>query len=189
MGLSLAIAAQAAGAEVTVLLGPVDSAVAKRFEGFRVHRYVGARDYASQLERLFSDCDIFFSAAAVLDFELDSGESKLERESLAGGELRLPAKKTEDFVAAIAEGKRADQRVVAFAAETGRDEQVLKRAIEKLRKKHADAIVVNPVTSDAGPDSATNRVWVISTQNEKPKDLGSASKKALGPRVLDALFG
>lgn len=186
MGLSLATAAQVAGADVTVLLGPVDSAIAKRFEGFRVHRYVGARDYEAALAKLFPECDVFFSAAAVLDFELNSAGAKLEREALRAGELKLPVHKTEDFVAGVAKNKRPQQRIVAFAAETGTEAQVLQRAAEKLRKKSADAILVNPVTETSGPEAAQNRMWLLGP-GEKKRDLGFASKRELGSQILSAL--
>lgn len=186
MGLSIATAAQAAGADVTVLLGPVDSAVEKRFEAFRVHRYVGARDYQAALAKLFPECDVFFSAAAVLDFELDSAPSKLERNSLSAGELKLSAQKTADFVAGVAATKRPSQKIIAFAAETGDEATVLQRAAEKLSKKQADAILVNPVTDVAGPEATTNRMWLLRPKDFK-RDLGFAPKRELGRRILSAL--
>src|SRR5262249_9481440 len=136
MGLEIARAAQGLGAEVSVLLGPVESAIAERFSPFSVTRYTDPESYARGLEKLFPECSIFLSLAAVLDFELIAPDHKLERETLArAGALNLPLKTVPDFVARMAAQRQPSQTVIAFAAESGTEEEILARAEGKRRKK------------------------------------------------------
>lgn len=188
MGLAVARAAKRAGAKVSVLLGPVESAIAREFEEFKVTRYVGPAEYADSLEKLFGVNDIFLSLAAVLDFELIAPDHKLEREQLAAaGALNIPLKPVPDFVARMAQRKRADQTVIAFAAESGTDAEIQARAERKMRKKTVQAIVANPVRAGLGPDATRNELWVI-FPDRPPVHLGPAEKSALAEPLLKALF-
>ena len=73
--------------------------------------------------------------------------------------------------------------VVGFAAET---ENVLENAREKLRSKKLDAIVANDVSrEDAGFDSQTNAITIITADNAVELPLMSKSEAA--DRILDAI--
>ncbi|MEM8783187.1 MAG: phosphopantothenoylcysteine decarboxylase [Planctomycetota bacterium] len=149
MGVSLANAAASAGAahDVTLLLGPVDSAVAGLVDAaVTVARF----DTAAALEALLSDrfaaCDVLVMAAAVADFR---AAQTLPGKAKRQGEMVLTLAATPDLVAGCAARKRDDQAVVAFALEE--PERLEARAVEKMRRKGVDAIVANPLrTMDAG---------------------------------------
>jgi phosphopantothenoylcysteine decarboxylase/phosphopantothenate--cysteine ligase len=173
MGLALARSAQELGAEVHVLLGPVDQSIAKEFKNFTVTHYASATEYEKELKRLFPACDWFLSAAAVLDFEIEAAPKKLEREDLTGGTLQVRYRAVPDFAAWAGKEKKAHQKVVTFAAETGDDQEIIRRATEKMFKKNADAMIANPVCQGLGPSSDYNLVWFL-----KP----GASPKAFGPQ-------
>jgi phosphopantothenoylcysteine decarboxylase / phosphopantothenate---cysteine ligase len=185
MGLALAQALRKRGARVTILLGPVGEAQNQRFSSFDVTPYETATDYARGLERLFPACDIFFSVAAVLDFEVQATEGKWAREEL-GNTLSLPITPVKDFAAWAGQNKRRDQQVIAFAVEAGDD--LLSRAEAKRAKKNADAMVANPVSQGLGPEADQNEVWVL-RPGQQPVHLGPAPKEALAGPLLDALFG
>jgi phosphopantothenoylcysteine decarboxylase/phosphopantothenate--cysteine ligase len=187
MGLETARAAARAGAQVTVLLGPVETQVARAFEGFETHRYEGPADYAVALDALFPKCDIFLSLAAVLDFEVQAVSKKIDRRAL-GSALPLAIKSVPDHVARVAASKRPEQRVIAFAAETGTESEILERAARKGREKGVDAIVANPVWPGLGPESADNQLWVL-REGKAPHSLGPAPKSRLASPLLRALFG
>ena len=65
MGLEVALAAQRAGAEVSILLGPVELSMSKAFHAFKTQRYIGPEEYGAQLAEMFEATDIFFSLAVV----------------------------------------------------------------------------------------------------------------------------
>jgi phosphopantothenoylcysteine decarboxylase/phosphopantothenate--cysteine ligase len=187
MGLETARAAARAGAQVTVLLGPVEGLVARAFQDFEVRRYEGPADYAAGLDALFPQCNVFLSLAAVLDFEVQTTTKKIERRSLTGGELPLAIRPVPDHVARMAAAKKPGQRVIAFAAETGTEAEIIERATRKGREKKVDAIVANPVWPDLGPEATENRLWIL-REGQAPFALGPSAKSRLAAPMLRALL-
>jgi len=186
MGLELARSARARGDQVSVLLGPVDPSIAKMYEEFTLERYVGPSEYGIKLEKMFAACDAFFSAAAVLDFDLKAHPGKLSRETLAQqGELRIPLQEVPDFVARMVTLRRTSnpQRVIAFAAESGTKEEILLRAEKKMLKKGVDALIANPVWPGLGPEAAHNEIWIMKP-GQAPLHLGPALKAELAGPIL-----
>ncbi|MBS1982771.1 MAG: bifunctional phosphopantothenoylcysteine decarboxylase/phosphopantothenate--cysteine ligase CoaBC [Bdellovibrionales bacterium] len=187
MGLELARACREMGAEVTVLLGPVTPEMARDFATFKVTNYVGPADYRTALDALFPHCDLFFSAAAVLDFELVAPEKKMERGELStAGEIRIPLKPVPDMVAAMSAQRAPHQRVIAFAAETGTENDIVERATQKMIHKHVDALIANPVWPGLGPDAANNQVWVL-RPDHRPVKFGPGPKANIARSLLAAL--
>lgn len=185
MGLALALEAQRRGNSPHVLLGPVDSAIRQSFQGMEVTDFERSGEYSEKLSRLFKDCDWFLSAAAVLDFEIFPSELKLERDRL-GESLSFPMRTVPDFVQRCVLEKSHKQRVIAFAAETGTETEILARAAKKLKKKGADALILNPVSPKTGPDVDSNRVWILSP-SAAPIDLGQGKKTELAKVIWDTL--
>lgn len=193
MGLEIARAATQAGAKVSVLLGPVDASIAKDFTSFlpesALSRYTTAEEYGSQLGKMFPDSDIFMSLAAVLDFEFLPHDKKIERETIAKSpELKMPMKSVRDFVAHMASLKKPHQKVIAFAAETGSNSEVLTRGRLKRDKKSVDALVANPVRPGVGPEASENELWVFHRGTHEPIHLGPDLKSSLAEPLLKALF-
>lgn len=188
MGLEIARAARNAGAEVTVLLGPVEVAVQEQFEPFAVTSYTTPEDYGDKLLNLFEKCDAFLSVAAVLDFEVIPNPTKIERRTLeTQSEMRLPMRAVPDFVARMASLRKPHQKVIAFAAETGSVEEIIQRARQKMEKKKVHAIVANPVWPNLGPGALDNQLWVI-RPGKDTVPMGPALKFALAHPLLKLLF-
>jgi phosphopantothenoylcysteine decarboxylase/phosphopantothenate--cysteine ligase len=190
MGSALARACAAAGASgVSVLLGPVSSDIRRELAGFEIVDYEGPQEYLASLERMFPQCGVFFSAAAVLDFETIPSEKKIERAALAAMKtLDVAIRPVPDFVAQFGARKTAGQSVVAFAAETGTEAEILERAERKRVKKFADVMIANPVWPGLGPESDRNQVWILRPEKGVVA-LGPAPKEELAPRILGVLFG
>ncbi|MCC7407007.1 MAG: phosphopantothenoylcysteine decarboxylase [Phycisphaeraceae bacterium] len=148
MGMALARAAVEAGHEVTLLLGMGASVEVKGdATRCRVIRFESTADLESLLAEHFRGHDVLIMAAAVADYRPRPTTGKIERSR--GEPLDLRLEPTPDLVTAVAAGKRADQRVIAFALEE--PDRLEARAAEKLRRKQVDAIVANPLrTMDAG---------------------------------------
>lgn len=189
MGLSLARACASAGAsEVVILLGPVGQDIQQDFSVFSVKHYDGPKDYETSLDTLFPKCDVFFSAAAVLDFESVPSVKKIERAELERlGKLEMEIHSVPDIVGKFGAKKTSSQKVIAFAAESGSESEILARAHLKMLKKSADAMIANPVWPGLGPESDENQVWILRPKSE-PVKLGPTSKKNLGRPILEALF-
>jgi phosphopantothenoylcysteine decarboxylase/phosphopantothenate--cysteine ligase len=142
-GYAIARAAAAAGAEVTLVSGPVtlpDPA------GVKTVRVESARDMLQAVEAaLPTDVGIF--AAAVADWRTaDAGEQKLKKDG--SGPPKLTLVENPDILATISRLKtKRPQLVIGFAAET---EKVIEHAKAKLKRKGCDWIVANDVSAEGG---------------------------------------
>ena len=150
VGAAVATAAASAGADrVTLLMGPVDSAILQNLpEGVAVERFTSSRDLHALLRKHWPAHDILIMAAAVADYRLyNPSPGKLPRLDPTES-LRLTLSPTPDLVADMVKTRRDDQRIVGFALEDPAD--LRDRATKKLKKKKLDAIVANPLnTMDA----------------------------------------
>ncbi|MEM7578096.1 MAG: phosphopantothenoylcysteine decarboxylase [Planctomycetota bacterium] len=179
MGVALANAADEAGHETTLLLGPVDSAVAGSVrDDVAVERFATTAELEALLASHFRGCDVLVMAAAVADYrlapEVVDATGKRKRE----GDLTLRFEATPDLVAGCAAEKRDDQRVVAFALEE--PEQLEGRAMEKMRRKGVDAIVGNPLgTMDAETIEA-----ILFTSDGERMVPGPMSKRAFAEWLI-----
>jgi phosphopantothenoylcysteine decarboxylase / phosphopantothenate---cysteine ligase len=143
-GHAIAAAAAAAGADVTLVTGPVSVADPP---GVTVIKVETARQMLQAVERALP-ADIAIFAAAVADWGVaNAGEQKLKKQ--AGKTVpQLALVENPDILATIA--KRKIQRptlVIGFAAET---ENVAANAKAKLASKGCDWILANDVSPQSG---------------------------------------
>jgi phosphopantothenoylcysteine decarboxylase/phosphopantothenate--cysteine ligase len=142
-GFAIAAAAQAAGADVTLISGPVDLADPP---GVTVKHVESARDMLEQVQASLP-VDIAVFAAAVADWRVaNAGEQKLKK--TASGMPPLQLVENPDILATIS--KLTDKRpplVIGFAAET---EHLIENAKAKLARKACDWIVANDVSPATG---------------------------------------
>jgi phosphopantothenoylcysteine decarboxylase/phosphopantothenate--cysteine ligase len=144
MGVALARAALAAGHEVTLLWGEGATACVPEDWAGRcaVYRFGSSVELKQLLDAHWRDHDVLLMAAAVADYRSGCvAEGKLKREP--GRAMTLTLEATPDLVALAASGKKAGQRVVAFALEEVGEME--RRAMEKMRAKGVDAVVANPL--------------------------------------------
>ena len=145
MGLALAEAADAAGCEVTLLLGPTGVHPPR---AVRTIPYGSSHDLTVELDRCFKECDVLIMAAAVADYRpAHFTDGKLPR---SGEKMVIELEPVPDLVARCAKDKRADQRIIGFALEE--PAKLQQRATEKLRRKGLDAIVANPLQTMGAAD-------------------------------------
>jgi phosphopantothenoylcysteine decarboxylase/phosphopantothenate--cysteine ligase len=177
MGLALAEEAARRGADVTLVAANVTIPSPAGIEEVKVET---TADLDAAVRERFPSVDVLIMAAAPADFRpKEVGEGKLSRED-AGLELQLEP--TEDIVAAVAAGRRADQTVVGFAAEHG--EGAIERGRAKLSRKGLDAVVVNDIArSGIGFDSAENEVTIVSADGAL--EVGRRPKEGVAAAILD----
>jgi phosphopantothenoylcysteine decarboxylase/phosphopantothenate--cysteine ligase len=142
-GYAIAAAAQAAGADVTLISGPVDLDAP---EGVTVARVESARDMLARAEAALP-VDIAIFAAAVADWRVaNEGEQKLKKTETALPPLQLV--ENPDILATISKlRERRPSLVIGFAAET---EHLIDNAKAKLKRKGCDWIVANDVSPASG---------------------------------------
>jgi phosphopantothenoylcysteine decarboxylase/phosphopantothenate--cysteine ligase len=142
-GYAIAAAAQAAGADVILVSGPVEL---RDPPGVTVVRVESARDMLHRVEAALP-VDIAIFAAAVADWRVgNEGEQKLKKTSAGMPPLQLV--ENPDILATISHLK--DKRpplVIGFAAET---EDLIDNAKAKIARKGCDWIVANDVSPATG---------------------------------------
>jgi len=191
MGLALAQAARARGAQVVLVAANVSLPIP---EGVVLERVHTAAELKAACEREFPRCDVLLMAAAVADFRPAAAhEGKIKKAGRS--KLALELERTDDILGVLARERRDGQTLVGFAAEHGADAVELGR--EKLLAKGLDAIVVNDVSrSDIGFDSELNEVNIITAANgaapaagDGAQHVARAGKARVAEAILDAVDG
>jgi len=178
MGFALAEAALKRGAAVTVVAGvtTVDPPA-----GVRVVKALSADEMLKAVASEAGKASVFIGAAAIADYRpAQRAEQKIKKSNES---ITLTFERTPDVLSQVAASRANGMLVVGFAAET---ENVVENAKEKLRSKKLDAIVANDVSRvDAGFDSQTNAITIITADNAVELPLMSKSEAA--DRILDAI--
>ena len=150
MGFALAAEAAKAGHRVTLIAGPVGLPTPPGVERVDV---VSAREMLAALRRAFREADALFMAAAVADFRPRRRlAGKWKKKEDGEREAVLELVQNPDLLATVAK-RKGRRTVIGFALETG---DGVRRAMDKLRRKNADYVVLNdPSVLNAGRSSVT----------------------------------
>jgi phosphopantothenoylcysteine decarboxylase / phosphopantothenate---cysteine ligase len=173
-GHAIAAALAAAGADVTLVSGPVEL---KPPAGVRAVPVSTAREMQEAVETALP-ADIAVMAAAVADWRAEPSAEKIKKGG--GKEAAIKLVENPDILATLARHKQRPRLVVGFAAET---ENLLANAAEKLKRKGADFIVANDVSPETGIMGGTrNRVHLISAGGVE--DWPEMSKEEVAARLV-----
>ena len=198
MGYALAHAAALAGAQVTLVTGPVNLPTPPNVKRIDVQ---SALDMQAAVDADIEHQDVFIACAAVADYRAQSvAAQKMKKQGQGDDAVSLNLIKNPDILASVA--KRKDKPFTCgFAAET---HDVADYALSKLERKGIDMIAANDVSKQGqGFNSDDNHIELFwrdtgpATGEEptaqsgpatKPKvghaDLGVASKQVLAGRIL-----
>ena len=157
-GFAIAAAAEAAGADVILVSGPVDL---DDPAGVTVKHVESARDMLRQVEASLP-VDIAIFAAAVADWRVaNAGEQKLKK--TAAGMPPLQLVENPDILATISRlREKRPPLVIGFAAET---EHLIDNAKTKLARKGCDWIVANDVSPATGVMGGDRNTVHLLTRN------------------------
>lgn len=173
MGFAVARAAAEAGAEVTLVSGPVQLATPRDVR--RVDVETAAQMHAAVM-REAGHTEIFIAAAAVADYApAEVARHKIKKQ---GDSLTLRLEKTPDILAEVA-ARVPRPFAVGFAAET---EELETHARHKLASKRLDMIAANWVGSGRGFDRDDNMLSVY--WKDGAAELGSGPKLELARQLV-----
>lgn len=180
MGLALARECFARGADVNLVIGPVDLNIP---EGIRVSHVVSAEEMAREVSKSKDDADIIIFAAAVADYTPETiAENKIKKKE---DSWHLHLKKTIDIAGQAGAGKKAGQILVGFALETDNE---ISNAWDKLHKKQMDLIVLNSLNDPgAGFRHDTNKITILHSQNNKIEHFELKSKNQVAQDIVDRI--
>lgn len=151
-GFAIAEAAAKAGAQVTLVTGPVALATPAGVTRVDVET---AREMLAAVEQALP-ADIAFMVAAVADWRADAVDQKIKKDG-SGAVPPLHLSENPDILASVAKSANRPALLVGFAAET---QNVVDHAKAKLAKKGCDWIVANDVSGDV-MGGAANSVHIV----------------------------
>lgn len=157
-GHAIAAAAVAAGADVTLVSGPVSLPVPT---GVKLAAVETAAEMLAAVEAAMP-ADVFIAAAAVADWRVETAHREKVKKTASAGPPALKLVENPDILKTIASKKSGRPAVVVgFAAETN---SLLANASAKLASKGCDMIVANDVSPGTGVmGGRRNTVHILTT--------------------------
>lgn len=175
MGYSLAAAAWAAGADVTLVSGPVHLPPP---HGVRVHRVVSAQEMHDAV--MGHPCDVLIMAAAVADYTPNERlEHKRKKDA---GPWDPSLGRTVDILATLAKHPARPPVVIGFAAETT---DVLENAVRKLELKALDGIVANSVYGPTGAFGNDESTVILLSRGGHRHEFGPSPKREVADHIIE----
>ncbi len=181
MGIAIAENLYLRGADVELILGP--STINSKFKHIKITHVKTAEQMHQAVLNSFPSADISVMSAAVADYK--PSEISVDKIKKKEDILTLSLHKTKDILKAIGSSKRDDQLVVGFALETNNEHEF---AIEKLKAKNADMIVLNSLSDQgAGFGYDTNKVTVYNKDGEIT-EFAIKSKILIAADIVDLII-
>jgi phosphopantothenoylcysteine decarboxylase/phosphopantothenate--cysteine ligase len=176
MGYAVARAAREAGAEVTLISGPVALATPAGVSRVDVRT---AQEMFEAVKKDAKDADIFISVAAVADYRVKNPSAQKIKKG--NGVPRLELEENPDILAWVAALPKPPF-CVGFAAES---EKLAENAKAKLAKKKVPLIAANLAQETLGRDE--NAITLYDARGEHP--LGRGPKLELARKLLTHVAG
>ena len=160
MGYEIAKEAARLGADVVLVSGPSN----EQLDGYSIQliKIITAQQMHNALLKYYSTSDIVIMAAAVADYKPKTiANEKIKKTE---NEFSIELEKNVDILNSFGETKK-HQFLVGFALETNNEE---KNALDKLKRKNLDAIVLNSLNDkDAGFSKSSNKITIYSKNEDK----------------------
>jgi phosphopantothenoylcysteine decarboxylase/phosphopantothenate--cysteine ligase len=177
MGIAMADAAYARGADVTLISTvEVDRA-------YPVIVVETAQDMQEAVEAEFDSFDALIMTAAVADYRpIVVSRQKIKKTE--SEDLVLELTKNPDILDLLGRVKRKDQVIIGFAAES---DDLLNNSQQKLKRKQLDLIVGNDITvPDIGFGSDYNAVVILTAEGTR-ENLPRMPKRAIADHICNWL--
>ncbi len=174
MGFAVARAALEAGADVTLITGPVSLETPDGAARINVR---SAQEMFDAVMAAIHACDIFIGTAAVADYRpAQTAAQKIKKNNADA--LTLELVRTPDILAAVA-AMPNKPFVVGFAAET---ENLEANARAKLTAKHLDIVAANWVNDGQGFESDENALLLLWQNGET--EIARDTKERVARRLI-----
>jgi len=178
-GFAIAEALAAAGAQVSLVAGPVALATPPNVSRIDVET---AREMAAAVDRALP-ADVAIMVAAVADWHAEAAPAKIKKDAGKLPEIKLA--ENPDILAGLALSPHRPALLIGFAAETN---SVIEHAVAKRARKGADWIVANDVSGDVmGGDSNSIHLITADGIESWPQLSKNEVARRLAEKIADAL--
>ncbi|MCP4706668.1 MAG: hypothetical protein GY865_18875 [candidate division Zixibacteria bacterium] len=162
MGYALAESARRAGANVTLVSGPVDLNIDNDIDLVKVE---STQQMFNAVKKHFKAAHYLIMAAAPADFKAKKvSTQKIKKEKSNKNAQPLELSPTIDILSNLGKIKKPNQKLIGFALET---ENGVKNAKAKLKAKKLDLIVLNTTEKESPFDNDSNEVILINKQGRQ----------------------
>ncbi|PWV47458.1 bifunctional phosphopantothenoylcysteine decarboxylase/phosphopantothenate--cysteine ligase CoaBC [Chitinophaga sp. S165] len=181
MGIAIADELAAAGADVTLVLGPTGLSAGN--PAVNTIRVVTAEDMFNGAAAHFTQADVIVMAAAVADYR-PKHVADIKMKKGEGDALTLELEKTKDILRTLGATRTDKQVLVGFSLETNNEKEY---ALKKLREKNLDLVVMNSLNDKgAGFNHDTNKVTLFDKKGDA-RDLPLKSKLEVAQDIVTAI--
>ena len=186
MGVLIAQAAKFRGAVVDLVHGPI-SVQADLLEGLNTFPVKSSSEMGSIIDNLQSSAHVIVMAAAVSDFKRNSpSEEKIPKEFFLKS-IFNDLEMTSDLLKKQTRKKLENQIFLGFAAETGSDDEIIKKGESKRVLKGCDLLMANPIDREGqGFDEKFNSGFLLGPQ-KMVKNLSFSTKLSISHQLLDEI--
>lgn len=180
MGIAIAEEMSRRGARVTLVLGPTNIVVKGGIDIIHVR---SAEEMFKACDSVFAQTDITVMSAAVADYTpVAPAKEKIKKNA---DSFSLDLTKTKDILKALGEKKKSGQFLAGFALETNNEKE---NALQKLRSKNADMIVLNSLNdAGAGFGHNSNKITIFDKQG-KTYEFETKSKKEVAIDIVNTII-
>ncbi len=181
MGYAVAEAACEAGADVTLISGPVNLEINQNINLVKVE---STEQMYRAVKKYFKNARYLIMAAAPADFKVKKvAPRKIKKEKTNKNGLPLELSPTVDILSTLAKIKKPNQKVIGFALET---DNAVKNAKAKLKAKKLDLIILNSMEETMPFDGDSNEVIIINKKGQQVS-LPRMSKRELAGELIDRI--
>jgi len=179
MGIAIAQALRALGAEVTLVLGPVHESIP---EGMKIIRVESAKEMFEACIIAFENSDLAVLAAAVADYRpINVSDNKIKKKD---SPFELHLEETEDIAAALGTMKKENQKLICFALETENEEA---HALKKLERKNADLLILNSLRTEGVFFGSENNAITLFHSDTSKKEISLKSKTEIAKIISNEI--
>ena len=181
MGMALARACRAAGAEVSLIYGQVQTALPIGLA--HMEQAISAEAMYQAVMRQIAEQDVFISVAAVADYKVSNRSCQKLKKEAAGTPPIIELTENPDILASVAKLPKPPF-CVGFAAES---EHILEYARAKRSRKGVPLLVANDVSVAMG--KPTNQIILLDDQQEMvlPETDKAEAAQAIVQRLAELL--
>jgi phosphopantothenoylcysteine decarboxylase/phosphopantothenate--cysteine ligase len=180
MGIAIASELAQRGAQVRLVLGPTALGIDQ--PGIEVRHVTSAAEMYEACLQWFDSSDIAILSAAVADYMPATPAPEKIKKSEDTFLLQLT--RTKDILKTLGGLKKKGQLLIGFALETNGERDY---ALEKLRSKNADLIVLNSLRDEgAGFGSDTNKITIFG-KNGFERSYETKTKQQVAADIVDTV--
>ncbi|WP_394369076.1 bifunctional phosphopantothenoylcysteine decarboxylase/phosphopantothenate--cysteine ligase CoaBC [Adhaeribacter terrigena] len=180
MGFALAEAFADAGADVTLVSGPVN--LKTLHPQIHTVSVMTADEMFAEVQQYAAEANIWVFAAAVADYKpKQAAATKIKKDS---DSFSIELVKNVDIAATLGKQKKPGQFAVGFALETNNE---LAHAQQKLQKKNLDMVILNSLQdAGAGFKHDTNKISIV--ERDKITNFELKAKTAVAQDIVRTII-